>query len=88
MLDDALFLMAGGGRRADWVRNIEANASVKVRIGAVTFEGRGEIAPDGVDEESVRRAMATEYQGWRPGDPLSEWAESALVVRVRAVRKS
>ncbi len=77
-----IFLMAGGGYGADWVKNLQANPSVTVRIGSETFKGHAEPGAEDVDEPAVRTAMAAKYQGWRPGRPLSNWAETALVVRV------
>ena len=33
-------------------------------------------------EHPARRVLAAKYQGWREGEPLSEWAASALLVEV------
>ena len=79
---ESVFLMSGGGERADWVKNINANRDVRVRIGEAVFEARGEVAPDEKDEIAVRERMAAKYQGWRPGGELSEWARNALLVRI------
>ena len=85
----AVYFMAGGGERADWVRNLRREAAVGVRFGtrgapehaagARVVDGAGEGELDG----AVRRAMAAKYQGWRPGQPLGEWARTALVVEAR-----
>ena len=80
--EDALFLMAGGGESADWVKNMRAHPAVTVRLGGTTFEGVATVGPTDVDEITVRRAMAQTYQGWEPGRELSGWATSALVVRI------
>ena len=81
MVDDALFLMSGGGERSDWVRNMKANPSVRVRIAHDELEGTAQVAPD-LDEQPIRAAMAAKYQGWRPGEQLSDWARSAVIVRI------
>ncbi len=87
VLDDALFLMAGGGESSDWVKNIRVTPEVAVRIGTTRFEGLGDVAPPDVDQTSIRRAMAAKYQGWEVGADLSEWAQTALVVRIRLAER-
>ena len=81
--DSALFLMAGGGRQADWVKNMLAHPNVTVRVGEAEFETRADVDPRGVDDRTIRQAMAAKYQSWEPGAELSEWAQTALLVRLR-----
>ncbi|HYN37319.1 MAG TPA: nitroreductase family deazaflavin-dependent oxidoreductase [Actinomycetota bacterium] len=80
--DGALFLMAEGGERADWVRNMRADSAVKVRLAQTEFDAVAHPAPTDVDEDSIRRAMAAKYQGWEEGAELSDWAKTALLVRL------
>ena len=40
------YLGAARGLRADWVRNIQSNPHVEVRVGAKRFEGQAEIVTD------------------------------------------
>jgi deazaflavin-dependent oxidoreductase (nitroreductase family) len=40
------FLGAARGLKADWVRNIQSNPQVEVRVGAKRFEGRAEVVTD------------------------------------------
>ncbi|GAA1410430.1 nitroreductase/quinone reductase family protein [Catellatospora coxensis] len=85
-----IYLMSGDRERADWVRNILANPQVLWRVG-----GPGELTPDGAvpaearpvtddpyAEAEARRLLAVRYEGWRDGDELSEWANTAMVVAV------
>ena len=74
--------MSGGGERSDWVRNMKANRSVDVRLGGSTFAGTATVAPTDVDELPIREAMAAKYQGWTPGSSLSDWARTAVIVRI------
>ena len=83
--DGALYLMAGGGESADWVKNMRAESAVRVRLAGSEFDASAEVAPSGVDEDLIRRAMAAKYQGWEEGADLSEWALTALVVRLSPV---
>lgn len=45
-IGDDYYLGAARGLNADWVRNIQADPCVEVRVGAKQFEGRAEIVTD------------------------------------------
>jgi deazaflavin-dependent oxidoreductase (nitroreductase family) len=78
-----VYFLAGGGERADWVRNSAAEPRVSVRVGAATVRGIARRPERGDDEElRARSRMAAKYQGWRPGRPLSSWATRALCLAV------
>jgi deazaflavin-dependent oxidoreductase (nitroreductase family) len=85
----AVYFMSGGGDRADWVRNLRRDPAVRLRFGtpgAPEHAARGRVvdaAAEGDLDGAVRRAMAAKYQGWRAGQPLGEWARTALVVEAR-----
>jgi deazaflavin-dependent oxidoreductase (nitroreductase family) len=78
----SIYMLSGGGERADWVRNMRAQPAVTVRIGGETFAGTARVGVDGEEEARLRRLLAAKYQGWREGAPLSEWARTALAVAV------
>jgi deazaflavin-dependent oxidoreductase (nitroreductase family) len=81
--DGALYLMAGGGERADWVKNMRAEPSVTVRLAGDQFDATAEVDPDDIDGLELRQRMAAKYQGWKDGSELSDWARTALLVRIR-----
>ncbi len=75
--------LAGGGERAQWVRNTDVEPSVQLRLGQRTYAGRvRRPEPGSTEDDSARHRMATKYQGWREGRPLSKWARGALCVAV------
>jgi len=75
--------LAGGGEDAQWVRNANVEPAVQLRLGQRVFEGRVRRPGPGSSEDGdARRRMATKYQGWREGRPLSRWAREALCVAV------
>jgi deazaflavin-dependent oxidoreductase (nitroreductase family) len=80
--DARLFLMSGSGRRADWVRNLQADPSVSVRVGNMTYSGTARVVVDRHEDDLARRMLATKYQAWRDGKPLSRWARTALPVAI------
>ena len=75
-----VWFVAGGGEGADWVRNLRTDPAVTVRVGARTFAGRARR--DAGDAAVARRLLATRYQEWEEGRPLSRWAAEGLAVAV------
>jgi deazaflavin-dependent oxidoreductase (nitroreductase family) len=74
-----IYMLSGGGRRADWVRNIEARPEVSVRIGGSEMTARGRVVEDGAEDALARRLLFEKYQPGYGGD-LSGWARGALPV--------
>jgi deazaflavin-dependent oxidoreductase (nitroreductase family) len=77
-----LFLLAGGGERADWVRNLRADPAVGLRVGSYDGPATAEVVTDPADDALARRLLASKYQGWQPGSQMSGWAQTALAVVV------
>lgn len=77
-----LYVLSGGGEKADWVRNIRKTPAVKLRIGSRTVAARAlEVtAPD--EDALARRLLDEKYMGWKAGKPLSSWARNALPVKI------
>jgi deazaflavin-dependent oxidoreductase (nitroreductase family) len=80
--DRTLYLLSGGGRRSDWVRNLEAAPDVRVRIAGSEWPAVARIVSDGEEGQLARRLLASKYQGWREGAQMSGWARTALPVAV------
>lgn len=78
-----LYMLAGAGERADWVRNLRQTPTVRVRIAGTTFAGMARvIESDPQEQEVARTLLAAKYEGWRVGMQRSEWAATALPVAV------
>jgi deazaflavin-dependent oxidoreductase (nitroreductase family) len=77
-----LYLLSGGGEGADWVKNMRAQPAVTVRIGEHTFIGSARVVSDPQEDALAGRLLATEYQGWREGRKMTEWARTALPVAI------
>ena len=76
-----LYMMAGGRDRADWGQNLRRDPAVAIRVGEETTRARARVVEPGSPEDAVaRRALCGKYQGWREGQPLSEWGRTALEV--------
>lgn len=82
MKDDSLYLLSGGGRKSDWVKNLTKNPNVTVRIGTSRFTATGRLVQSADEESTARTLLADKYNERESDDSLSEWAKTALVVGV------
>jgi deazaflavin-dependent oxidoreductase (nitroreductase family) len=78
--DGRLYLMSGGGDRSDWVRNLRREPRVQLEVGDWRGPATATVLDDAGEDSPVRRLLAAKYQGWHEGEPLSDWARTALMV--------
>jgi deazaflavin-dependent oxidoreductase (nitroreductase family) len=83
--DATLYLLSGGGDRADWVRNLRRRPEVVVRIGrrhGPALRGRARVLDPGTPEDELARdLLVAKYQPDYGGD-LGGWRRSSLPVAV------
>jgi deazaflavin-dependent oxidoreductase (nitroreductase family) len=77
-----LYLLSGGGERADWVRNLRAEPAVTVRVRDVTYDATARVAERGTDADDEARARLFEKYQPRYGGSLQQWRGEALAVVV------
>ncbi len=77
---DSLYLLSGGGHDSDWVKNLLAQPSVHVRLGKQTYEATARVVQDAEEQHLARRLLAAKYYHWETGEPLNDWAATALPV--------
>jgi deazaflavin-dependent oxidoreductase (nitroreductase family) len=75
-----LYMLAGGGDRADWVRNLRREPAVTIRVSEERLKGRARIVEDGEEDELARRLLVEKYE--RSPGSLSGWRLRALPVAV------
>jgi deazaflavin-dependent oxidoreductase (nitroreductase family) len=76
---DTLYLLAGAGDRSDWVRNLHAEPSVRVRIDDMTHTATGRVVTDPDEDRHARAVVFEKYQPRNDGE-LVTWRERALPV--------
>ncbi len=76
-----VFLLSGGGNRSDWVRNMQREPLVDVRIGDRSFCGRARIVDDAQERQLARELLFAKYQASYGGN-LSAWRDAALPVAI------
>ena len=72
------YILAEHFHRAQWVKNIERNPRVRVRIGDREFEATARILDETGDGETWRTAqdLARKKYGWGDGLPVEISADS------------
>ena len=76
---DALYLLAGGGRSSDWVRNLLADPAVVVEVDGTERAARARVVDEGPVSSSARARVFEKYQPRYEGD-LGDWREQSLPV--------
>lgn len=80
--NDAIFLLAGGRDKSDWVRNLHVNSAATIELGGDRFTGTATILEDGApDDQTARRLLVAKYRS--ANDDLAEWGRSSLAVVIR-----
>lgn len=80
---ETLYMMAGDGTKADWVRNLRRTPEVRVRIGERHFRGDARVVAAASEEDArARRMLLAKYRPGYSGD-LSNWERNGLPVAVR-----
>ena len=77
-----VYLMAGGGTRSDWVRNLRADPDVTVRWADTTYHGTARVMDRSDDDEERARTLVFEKYQARYGGDLTGWRASALPVAI------
>lgn len=73
-----LYVLAGGGRSADFVKNAMRSPSAGVRIGSMQLRATARIVDDPAEDARARQLVYDKYAG-EYGD-LEEWRRTALPV--------
>ena len=74
-----LYMLAGAGRRSDWVANLIKQPKVSIRIAGRTFDAVARVVDADTDEDAMARKLLVEkYRS--PRDDLAGWGRTALPV--------
>ena len=82
---DTLYFLAGAGEQSDWVRNLQAESAVRIRIDDATYDARGRVITDSDEDRRARTLVFDKYQPRNQGELVS-WRERALPVAVDLAR--
>lgn len=79
-LEGRLYILAEHFRKANWVRNVERDARVQIRLGGHKFEAAGRVLDPLGDAErwNAAQRLAREKYGWGEGLPVEFTPDAAL----------
>ncbi|MBI2766128.1 MAG: nitroreductase family deazaflavin-dependent oxidoreductase [Chloroflexi bacterium] len=77
-----IYLLAGGGEAARWVRNARKTPAVTVRIGERRFRGVARVLEAGSGEDELARRLLFEKYTPRYSGDLTGWAATALPLAI------
>jgi len=85
-----VYLLSELGEQADWVKNLRQEPEVTLRLGSLAFRAQAHVASPGDEALLARRLIAAKYEGWREGESLSDWAQTAtpIVLEIAALTES
>jgi deazaflavin-dependent oxidoreductase (nitroreductase family) len=75
-----LYMLAGSGDRADWVRNLRREPAVTIRVAGEELKGKARAVEDAEEDGLARRLLVEKYE--RSPGGLSAWRDRALPVAV------
>ncbi|MEZ0241021.1 MAG: nitroreductase/quinone reductase family protein [Chloroflexota bacterium] len=77
-----IYILAGGRESSHWVRNVQANPAVRVRIAGRWFSGSATNIEGQPDEVPARHLVGAKYGYWKAGTELRGWARDSLAVAI------
>jgi deazaflavin-dependent oxidoreductase (nitroreductase family) len=75
------YMLSGGGERSDWVRNLQADPAVTIRIGEERRAALAHVVVDSDEDALARRLLVEKYRPRYSGE-LDEWGRTSLPVAV------
>ncbi|MDQ3570444.1 MAG: nitroreductase family deazaflavin-dependent oxidoreductase [Actinomycetota bacterium] len=76
-----VYLLAGGGTRADWVRNLVAEPAVTLELAGRRYSARARVVRDEDEARAARQLLYDKYRRGYQGS-LERWRDEALPVAV------
>lgn len=86
--NDSIYLMSGGGEKADWVQNLIQTPVVTIRIAKETLTATARFDKDKAEDDVVRKTLADKYGEREKDGSLSEWAQTALPVAFDVLKEN
>ena len=77
-----VYLLAGGGERSDWVRNLTVSPIVTLTIGEDRRVTRARVVESGTPEDRLARQLVVAKYAERDRSDLSGWGRSSLPIAV------
>jgi deazaflavin-dependent oxidoreductase (nitroreductase family) len=76
-----LYMLAESRGKADWVKNIQRNPDVQVKIRGHVFPGKGRIVQELHEDTLARQIVMDKYTPRYNGD-LQDWSHTSLPIAI------
>ena len=77
-----LYMLSGGGERSDWVRNLQADPMVTVRVRDHSYQATARVLEAGTEEDTRARDLVFQKFQPRYSGSLADWRERSLPVAI------
>jgi len=74
-----IYVLSGGGKASDWVKNLIANPNVTVRLGGETRATTARLVSEPGEDALARRLLVEKYRPRYSGE-LDGWGRTSLPV--------
>lgn len=77
-----LYMQSGGREKSDWVKNIQQQPEVQIKLHETLFSGKGRIVESTSEEDALARQLVSDKYTPRSSDDLTDWSRTSLPVAV------
>ena len=80
LVGDTVYLLAGARETSQWVKNLQRQSEVGIRVGERLFAGLARtVSPNNEEDARARRLLFEKYRARYSGD-LESWRQTALPI--------
>ena len=80
LAEGVVYLLAGSGEQADWVRNLVVSPDAVLEIGPTKTNARARLLSAGSEEDALARKLLLQKYQPGSGEDLSGWGRSSVPV--------
>jgi deazaflavin-dependent oxidoreductase (nitroreductase family) len=80
---DGVVYLSHEGARTDWMRNLDKQGKVGVKIGKLSFEAEARVAKSGASREAGKGALYLKYYGPASQSVIDDWFSLSEVIELR-----
>jgi len=70
------------GDYTDWMKNIQKDETVNLKINTVQFSGRARIVSDGESFQRGKHALYLKYHGEADSEVIDDWFSESTIVEI------
>ena len=74
------------GEYTDWMRNIERDSHVGIRIAGLDVEADAKIVKDGESKELGKKSLYEKYYGPAPKATIDDWFELSTIIELTPIK--